>query len=188
MTLPKPVTDMVRRLVLDVAADASCCEIQHAVLHGGRLLRPPCRFKQFTEERIRDQAVLTVARRTGYKIDPRNPYPAAFTGHLRAALRDGSVQESARITSVAARWRRYPRSNSNESSWITQSTAAGATRTPRALALGVQGSSRQARSLSAKVSSTNCSFQWAVNTGKVAFARMCRVVPPKIIWRNRLCV
>src|ERR1051326_5531520 len=30
--------------------------------------------------------------------------------------------------------------------------------------------------------------QCAINTGSLALARMCRVVPPKIIWRNRLCV
>jgi hypothetical protein len=31
-------------------------------------------------------------------------------------------------------------------------------------------------------------YQCAINTGKVAFARMWRVAPPKIIWRKRLCV
>jgi 2-methylcitrate dehydratase PrpD len=50
-------------------------------------------FSQFTEQRIRDQAVLALARRIRYEIDPENPYPAAFTGHLRAVLRDGGLQE-----------------------------------------------------------------------------------------------
>jgi 2-methylcitrate dehydratase PrpD len=50
-------------------------------------------FGQFTEERIRDQAVLGLAHKIRYEIDPENPYPAAFTGHLRASLRDGSVAE-----------------------------------------------------------------------------------------------
>ncbi|MBO0756229.1 MAG: MmgE/PrpD family protein, partial [Bradyrhizobiaceae bacterium] len=50
-------------------------------------------FGQFTDQRIRDQTVLAFARRIRYEIDPGNPYPAAFTGHLRAVLRDGSVQE-----------------------------------------------------------------------------------------------
>jgi len=28
-----------------------------------------------------------------YRIDPQNPYPKNFTGHIRAVLRDGSVVE-----------------------------------------------------------------------------------------------
>ena len=28
-----------------------------------------------------------------YRIDPKNPYPRNFTGHIRATLRDGSVIE-----------------------------------------------------------------------------------------------
>jgi 2-methylcitrate dehydratase PrpD len=50
-------------------------------------------FLQFTQERIRDQAVLGLARKIRYEIDPENPYPAAFTGHLRATLNDGGVVE-----------------------------------------------------------------------------------------------
>ena len=30
--------------------------------------------------------------------------------------------------------------------------------------------------------------QCAISTGRFAFVRMCRVVPPKIIWRSRLLV
>jgi hypothetical protein len=28
-----------------------------------------------------------------YQIDPQNPYPKNFTGHIRATLRDGTVVE-----------------------------------------------------------------------------------------------
>ena len=28
-----------------------------------------------------------------YQIDPKNPYPKNFTGHIRATLRDGTVVE-----------------------------------------------------------------------------------------------
>jgi len=28
-----------------------------------------------------------------YRIDPQNPYPKNFTGHIRATLRDGSIVE-----------------------------------------------------------------------------------------------
>jgi hypothetical protein len=34
-----------------------------------------------------------LAEKVSYVIDPANPYPQAFTGHLRATLRDGSVHE-----------------------------------------------------------------------------------------------
>ena len=52
-------------------------------------------FSQFTEARVHDQAVLGLAKKISYRIDPDNPYPDNFTGHLRATLRDGSVQEVA---------------------------------------------------------------------------------------------
>ena len=32
-------------------------------------------------------------RKVRYRIDPDNPYPDNFTGHIRATLRDGSVIE-----------------------------------------------------------------------------------------------
>jgi len=50
-------------------------------------------FGQFTEARIQDPAVLRLAGRIRYEIDPANEYPANFTGHLRATLRDGTVHE-----------------------------------------------------------------------------------------------
>jgi 2-methylcitrate dehydratase PrpD len=50
-------------------------------------------FGQFTEERINDPAVRALAGKIRYHIDPDNEYPANFTGHLRATMRDGSVHE-----------------------------------------------------------------------------------------------
>jgi 2-methylcitrate dehydratase PrpD len=50
-------------------------------------------FGQFTDARIQDLAVLGLARKIRYEIDPQNEYPANFTGHLRATLRDGTVHE-----------------------------------------------------------------------------------------------
>jgi 2-methylcitrate dehydratase PrpD len=47
----------------------------------------------FTDEAVRDPAVLAVAAKARYEIDPKNPYPANYTGHVRAVLRDGSVVE-----------------------------------------------------------------------------------------------
>jgi 2-methylcitrate dehydratase PrpD len=48
---------------------------------------------QFTTERIGDPAVLALAGKIRYTIDPANAYPRKFTGHLRATLADGTVHE-----------------------------------------------------------------------------------------------
>ncbi len=47
----------------------------------------------FSDERVRDPRLLAVAARVRYEIDPHNPYPAEFTGHLRVRLQDGRVLE-----------------------------------------------------------------------------------------------
>src|SRR6266481_5975777 len=47
----------------------------------------------FTELAIRDERVLALAAKVKYVIDPKNPYPNNYTGHVRAAMKDGSVVE-----------------------------------------------------------------------------------------------
>lgn len=47
----------------------------------------------FTEQAVRDKAVLALAAKTRFVVDPKNPYPNAFTGHIRATLNDGAVVE-----------------------------------------------------------------------------------------------
>ena len=47
----------------------------------------------FTEGAIRDERVLALAEKVKYVIDPDNPYPNNYTGHIRATLQDGSVIE-----------------------------------------------------------------------------------------------
>ncbi len=47
----------------------------------------------FTETAVCDETVLALAAKVRYVIDPDNPYPNAFTGHIRAVLNDGSVVE-----------------------------------------------------------------------------------------------
>jgi 2-methylcitrate dehydratase PrpD len=37
--------------------------------------------------------VLALAAKVKFVIDPQNPYPNNYTGHLRATLKDGSVIE-----------------------------------------------------------------------------------------------
>ncbi len=50
-------------------------------------------LEAFTESTVRDPGVLALAAKVRYEIDPNNPYPKSFTGHLRAKLRDGRVVE-----------------------------------------------------------------------------------------------
>jgi 2-methylcitrate dehydratase PrpD len=49
---------------------------------------------QFTEEKISDPDILTVARKIKYVIDPNDEYPRNYSGHIRATLKDGSVREA----------------------------------------------------------------------------------------------
>jgi 2-methylcitrate dehydratase PrpD len=47
----------------------------------------------FTEETVRDEGILALASKVRYVVDPNNPYPRAFTGHVRMTLKDGRVIE-----------------------------------------------------------------------------------------------
>ncbi len=47
----------------------------------------------FTESAIRDPKVLALAAKVKFVIDPDNPYPNNYTGHIRATLNDGSAVE-----------------------------------------------------------------------------------------------
>jgi 2-methylcitrate dehydratase PrpD len=61
--------------------------IAHALVHGNVGL------DAFTDAAVRDPAVLSVAAKVRYVVDPDNPYPRAFTGHIRMVLHDGRVIE-----------------------------------------------------------------------------------------------
>src|SRR5258705_10530045 len=47
----------------------------------------------FTEAGIRDPPVQALAAQVEFVIDPKNPYPDNYTGHVRATMKDGSVVE-----------------------------------------------------------------------------------------------
>ncbi|MBX9811910.1 MAG: MmgE/PrpD family protein [Burkholderiales bacterium] len=47
----------------------------------------------FTEQTVRDERILALASKVRYVVDPDNPYPKAYTGHIRMTLKDGSVVE-----------------------------------------------------------------------------------------------
>src|SRR6202035_4179164 len=47
----------------------------------------------FSESAIRDERVLALAAKVKFVIDPDNPYPNNYTGHIKATLKDGRVIE-----------------------------------------------------------------------------------------------
>lgn len=47
----------------------------------------------FTEQTVRDPRILGLAGKVRYVVDPNNPYPKAYTGHIRMTLKDGRVVE-----------------------------------------------------------------------------------------------
>jgi 2-methylcitrate dehydratase PrpD len=61
--------------------------IAHAFIRGGVGL------DAFTDEAVQDPAVMEVAGKVRYVVDPNNPYPRAFTGHIRMVLHDGRILE-----------------------------------------------------------------------------------------------
>ena len=47
----------------------------------------------FTQAAVADREVLALAAKVKFVIDPDNPYPRNYTGHLRATMKDGGVIE-----------------------------------------------------------------------------------------------
>jgi 2-methylcitrate dehydratase PrpD len=47
----------------------------------------------FSEATVRDARILALASKVRYVVDPDNPYPRAYTGHVRMTLKDGRVFE-----------------------------------------------------------------------------------------------
>jgi 2-methylcitrate dehydratase PrpD len=47
----------------------------------------------FTERNVRDPRILALAGKVRYVVDPDNPYPRQYTGHVRMTLRDGQIFE-----------------------------------------------------------------------------------------------
>jgi len=57
------------------------------------MLRGHVGLEAFTDENARDAAIGALAAKVGYRIDPANPYPDEYTGHVRVAFADGRVIE-----------------------------------------------------------------------------------------------
>ena len=50
-------------------------------------------FEAFSERTVGDARILELAGKVRYRIDPANPYPARYTGHVKMTLKDGRVFE-----------------------------------------------------------------------------------------------
>jgi 2-methylcitrate dehydratase PrpD len=121
-TMTHPYIDCARRLGKRLRADdvvEMVCEVGEGTVHrlweplatkqrpangyAGKFSTPYCiaagfvrgnvGLDDFSNEAVRDPAVLALAAKVRYRIDPNNPYPKNFTGHIRATLRDGATVE-----------------------------------------------------------------------------------------------
>src|SRR5215203_6274057 len=122
-TMTHPYIDCARRLAArGVKADEIkeiVCEVGEGTVHrlweplaakqtpkngyAGKFSTPYCiaagfirrnvGLSDFTDEAVTEPAVVALARKVRYQIDPANPYPRNFTGHIRATLSDGQLIE-----------------------------------------------------------------------------------------------
>ncbi len=121
-TMTHPYIDCARRLATRVKAGdivEMVCDVGEGTVHrlwdplaakqrpnngyAGKFSTPYCiatgfvrgnvGLSDFSDAAVHDPAVLALAAKVRYRIDPQNPYPKNFTGHIRATLRDGSVVE-----------------------------------------------------------------------------------------------
>ncbi|MBA2964324.1 MULTISPECIES: MmgE/PrpD family protein [Ramlibacter] len=66
--------------------------IPYAIAVG--MLRGDAGLADYEEAVVHDPAVRALASRVRYVVDPANPYPDRFTGHVKATLRGGAVVEA----------------------------------------------------------------------------------------------
>ena len=121
-TMTHPYIDCARRLATKVkAADIKqlVCEVGEGTVHrlweplatkqkpangyGAKFSTPYCiaagfvrgnvGLDSFTDEAVKDAAVVALAAKVRYVVDSNNPYPDNFTGHIRVELKDGRVIE-----------------------------------------------------------------------------------------------
>jgi 2-methylcitrate dehydratase PrpD len=121
-TMTHPYIDCARRLGAKLKADdvvEMVCDVGEGTVHrlweplaakqapnngyAGKFSTPYCiatgfvrgnvGLADFTDAAVQEPAVVALAGKVGYRIDPDNPYPKNFTGHIRATLRGGRVVE-----------------------------------------------------------------------------------------------
>src|SRR5271163_1598012 len=119
-TMTHPYIDCARRLGARVRTDDVAdmvCEVGEGTVHrlweplaakqhaangyAGKFSTPYCiaagfvrgnvGLSDFSDAAVKDPAVLALAAKVRYAIDPKNPYPKNFTGHIRTTLRDGTL-------------------------------------------------------------------------------------------------
>ena len=66
--------------------------IPYAIAVG--MLRDDAGLREYDEAVVQDPKVRALASKVRYQIEPANPYPRRFTGHLRVTLRNGDVHEA----------------------------------------------------------------------------------------------
>src|SRR5258706_3215616 len=66
--------------------------IPYAIAVG--MLRGDAGLSDYEEAVVHDPAVRALAGKVHYVVDPDNPYPRQFTGHLRVTLESGEVREA----------------------------------------------------------------------------------------------
>ena len=57
------------------------------------LLKDNAGLSEYTDAQVSEPALLALMAKVSYVVDPANPYPRQFTGHLRVTLHDGTVHE-----------------------------------------------------------------------------------------------
>lgn len=57
------------------------------------ILKGDAGLGEYDEDVVKDPAMTRLAAKVSYIIDPANPYPHQFTGHLRITLKNGEVHE-----------------------------------------------------------------------------------------------
>ena len=121
-TMTHPYIDCARRLGKKVKPEEIediVCEAAEGTLHrlweplaakqrppnayAGKFSQPYCiaagfvlgnaGLDAFTEERVADPRLRALAAKVRYVVDPDNPYPDEYTGHVRVKLKNGSVLE-----------------------------------------------------------------------------------------------
>jgi 2-methylcitrate dehydratase PrpD len=122
-TMTHPYIDCARRLagrgIRPEAIKEMVCEVGEGTVHrlweplaakqqpsngyGAKFSTPYCiaagfvrgnvGLDDFSDAAVREPAVLAIASKVRYQIDPNNPYPDNFTGHIKVVLADGSVIE-----------------------------------------------------------------------------------------------
>ena len=154
-TMTHPYIDCARRLAAKIKADdvvEMVCDVVEGTVHrlweplavkrqpkngyAGKFSTPYCiaagfvrgnvGLGDFSDAAVHDPAVVALASKVRYRIDPKNPYPKNFTGHIRATLRDGSIVEEHSSTCAAAFRTRSAAPTLRRSSCSAPGTAAGA--------------------------------------------------------------